>query len=124
MYSNPLSSVLSDGRQAQMGGTSDGRHFLDPIDEYEINVIIDNLNAMKPPGFVSRPIPTRLIIDAKYIISPHLTRIINASLISGKYPDLLKVARVTPLHKAVQNLSLLIIGQFPYYHHSTKFLKP
>ena len=52
---------------------------------------------MKPPGFVS--IPTRLIKDAKCIISPHLTRIINASLISGKYPDLLKVAKVTPLHK-------------------------
>ena len=68
-----------------------------PTDEYEINVIIDNLNAMKPPGFVS--IPTRLMKDAKYTISPHLTRIINASLISGKYPDLLKVARVTPLHK-------------------------
>ena len=33
--------------------------FLDPTDEYEMNVIIDNLNAMKPPGFVS--IPTRLI---------------------------------------------------------------
>ena len=52
---------------------------------------------MKPPGFVS--IPTRLIKDAKYIISPHLTRVINASLISSKYPDLVKVARVTPLHK-------------------------
>ena len=71
--------------------------FLDPTDEYEINVIIDNPNAMKPPGFVG--IPTRLIKDAKYIISPHLTRVINASLISGKYPDLLKVAGVSPLHK-------------------------
>ena len=29
--------------------------FLDPTDEYEINKIIDNLNAMKPPGLVSFP---------------------------------------------------------------------
>ena len=70
---------------------------MEATDEYEINAIIDNLSAMKPPGFVS--IPTRLIKDAKYKISPHFTRIINASLVSGKYPDLLKVARVTPLRK-------------------------
>ena len=70
---------------------------MEATDEYEINAIIDNLNAIKPPGFVS--IPIRLIKDAKYIVSPHLARTINASLISGKYPDALKVARVTPLHK-------------------------
>ena len=77
--------------------------FLEPNDEYEINAIIDNLNTMKPPGSVN--IPTGLIKDSKHIISPHLTRIINASLTSGKYPVLLKVARVhkggpkSPLHK-------------------------
>ena len=51
--------------------------FFEPTDEYEINTIINNLNAMKPPGFVN--IPNRLIKDSKYIISPHLTRILNAS---------------------------------------------
>ena len=52
---------------------------------------------MKLPGSVN--IPTGLIKDSKIIISPHLTRITNASLTSGKYPNLQKVARVTPLHK-------------------------
>ena len=71
--------------------------FLEPTDKREINAIIDYLNAMKPPGF--KNISTRLIEDSKCIISPLLARILNASLTSGKYPDLLKVARVTSLHK-------------------------
>ena len=71
--------------------------FLEPTDQYEINAIIDKLNAYKPPGMVN--IPTRLIKDAKYILSPHLSRVINSCLSSGKYPDSIKVARVTPIHK-------------------------
>ena len=70
---------------------------LESADECEINVVIDNLNTIKLPGSVN--ILTGLIKDSKSIISPHLTRIINPSLTSGIYPDLLKVARVTPLHK-------------------------
>ena len=50
--------------------------FLEPTDEYEINAVIDNLNAIKPPGSVN--IPTGLIKDSKIIISSHLTRILNA----------------------------------------------
>ena len=71
--------------------------FLEPTDQYEINAIFDKLNAYKPPGMVN--IPTRLIKDAKCILSPHLSRVINSCLSSGKYPDSIKVARVTPIHK-------------------------
>ena len=95
--------------------------FLEPTDQYEINAIIDKLNAYKPPGMVN--IPTRLIKDAKYILSPHLSRVINSCLSSGKYPDSIKVARVTPIHKGgpKYELSNYIAYQFLYYHRSTKF---
>ena len=102
--------------------------FLEPTDEYKN--IIDNLNAIKPPGSVN--IPTGLIKDSKIIISPHLTRIINASLTSGKYPDLLKVAKVTPFHKGGSKCDLTnyrpisILSRFNKIHETvikSRFIK-
>ena len=63
-----------------------------------------NLYATKPPGAVN--ISTGLIKDSKIIVSPHLTRILNALLTSGKYVDLLKFAKVTPFHRGGPNSDL------------------
>ena len=51
--------------------------------------------------FVIHPVedfPIQLIKKAKYITCTRLARIINSSLVTGYYSDILKVAKVTPLH--------------------------
>ena len=60
------------------------------------------LNLNKAPGYDD--IPTRHIKAAAHSLSPFLSSIFNSCLQSGQYPDELKIARVTPLHKWVPNL--------------------
>ena len=60
-------------------------------DEYEIIEIITKINDRKWTGFMD--IPVRLIKQSKFIIAFHLKKIFN------DYPDILKIAKVIPLHK-------------------------
>ena len=77
---------------------------LNPTDEYEIMGIINNLNANKSPGHDELPI--LLIKESKYAICSHLTKTINKCLLIGHYPDILKVAKVTPIFKRGQRNDL------------------
>ena len=43
-------------------------------------------------------IPIRLIKLAKVILSPYLARMMNNFITTGQYPDVLKIARVTPIY--------------------------
>ena len=44
-------------------------------------------------------IPMKLIKAARFLIAPHLAKIFRDCVDSGYYPDMLKVAKVVPLHK-------------------------
>ena len=71
--------------------------YFKPTNDEEIVNIIKNLNPNKAPGYDD--IPTKLIKAAAHSLSPFLSSIFNSCLASGHYPDGLKIARVTPLHK-------------------------
>ena len=52
-----------------------------------------------PPLNPPLNIPTKLIKAAAHSLSPFLSSIFNSCLESGHYPNRLKIAQVTPLHK-------------------------
>jgi hypothetical protein len=69
----------------------------------KIEKIIDKINIKKASGFDS--IPAKVIKQCKPIISNQLTSLINLSIDTGVFPDSLKKAQVTPLHKKNDPLS-------------------
>ena len=71
--------------------------YLDSTCKSEILEIIGYLNPNKVPGIDE--VPTKLIKAAKYSLVAYLTKIFNHCLDKSQYPDILKVAKVTPLHK-------------------------
>ena len=71
--------------------------FLAPTDDNEIKSIIEKLNEQKSPGI--EDIPIKIIKLAKIVIAPYFCKIFNKALLDGNYPDELKLAKVTALHK-------------------------
>ena len=71
--------------------------YFEPTNDEEIVNIIKDLNPNKAPGYYD--IPTKFIKAAAHSLSPFLSSIFNSCMESGHYPDGLKIARVTPLHK-------------------------
>ena len=65
--------------------------------------IIDKINIKKVSGFDN--IPAKVIKQCKPIVSNQLTSLINLSIDTGVFPDSLKKAQVTPLHKKNDPLS-------------------
>ena len=63
----------------------------------EISLIISALHPNKSPG--NDGIPIQLLKAINFIISPILSDLINQSFASGTFPDILKIAKVIPLHK-------------------------
>ena len=63
----------------------------------EIMTEINNLNINKPTTFNN--IPAKLIVETNDICSPFICRIFNDSIINCTFPDSLKMADVTPVHK-------------------------
>ena len=72
--------------------------FFTPTTEQEMKDIISNLKNTDSVGHDR--IPTKLLKFCCAELSPILTDINNASLQEGVFPDALKIARVTPIHKA------------------------
>ena len=70
---------------------------LRPTDEYEIIEIIGKLNNNKSTGYID--IPIVLFKEAKFLIARYLADSFNECLKTGHYPDVLKIAKVIPLHK-------------------------
>ena len=77
---------------------------LQPTDAYEIVEIISSLSDHKSPGYLDIPIP--IIKEAKFLIAEYLADSFNESLVSGIYPDVLKIAQVIPSHKGGSTLEL------------------
>ena len=66
-------------------------------DENEIIAIIQKLKNKKSSV---KDIPVHVYKKIAYIIAPVLNKLINESVHSGIFPDILKIARVIPLHKS------------------------
>lgn len=69
-----------------------------PCTTSEVSKIIDNLNSNTSTGLDG--ISTKTIKCLKPIIIDRLTNCINLCLAQGIFPDTLKVAKVTPIHKS------------------------
>jgi exonuclease III len=68
----------------------------EPVTEEEVLKLI---TAAAPKSCSSDPIPSWIVKDAKTELVPLITKIVNASLSSGKVPDSMKLALITPLLK-------------------------
>jgi len=64
------------------------------------NSIKNVISSLKNKKAKLTEIPVQVIKYLSPIISPIISHIINISLNSGQFPDELKIARVTPIHKA------------------------
>ena len=78
--------------------------FLSPTAPGEISIIIDNLDATKSTG--PNGIPVFLLKSFKDFFSIWLSKLINLSFETGTFPDILKTAKVTPLHKKKVSLCI------------------
>ena len=76
--------------------------FLTPTDPKEVSEVIDNLNAKKSAG--PNGIPVFLLKKFKDFFSLWLSKLVNLSLETGIFPEMLKFAKVTPLHKKESKL--------------------
>ena len=67
------------------------------VNEDTIKSEIKNLNRNKPTTYNN--IPAKLLIDNVKACAPDITRIYNDSVLNYTFPDLLKMADITPAHK-------------------------
>ena len=72
--------------------------FMTPTDYFEISDIINELHPNKSAGFDE--ISPKIIKLACPFIAQPLTEIFNSSLVTGIFPDQMKIARVIPLFKS------------------------
>ena len=79
--------------------------FLEATIPQEIEKIIDSLNIKKSVGPMS--IPTYLLKIYKEFFSQWISILINQSFECGVFPDILKTAKVTPIHKKDSKLDHL-----------------
>ena len=71
--------------------------FIMPTDSKEVE---HTILGFKNKGSIVEELPVRAYKLVAPLISTMLARIINDSFASGVFPDSLKMARVTPIHKS------------------------
>ena len=76
--------------------------FISPTDSIEVFDIINELKSEKSHG--PNGIPTKILHLLNAEISPLLADIFNLSFQSGKFPSILKIAKVIPIHKKSSKL--------------------
>ena len=69
----------------------------DPCSSIEVQRIISSLDSNKASGLDQ--ISVKIIKAISSYVSGPISDIFNASLLQGKYPDSLKVGKITPIHK-------------------------
>ena len=69
--------------------------FINPVQESEIEKLINNLNKNKSPC----SIPTKILQNHVHVLKQPLTCLINLSFQPGIFPEALKTARVTSIFK-------------------------
>ena len=90
-----------------------------PITEYEVQCQLLSLKVNKACGHDT--IPARMITDAADFIARPLSHIFNLSLLTGKVPNSMKVAKITPIYKKVIRKTLVIIVQYLSFHYLQRF---
>ena len=78
--------------------------FLGPTVPDEISKIIDSLDSTKSTG--PNGIPVFLLKRFKDFFSIWLSKLVNLCFETGVFPEILKLAKVTPLHKKRVNLNI------------------
>ena len=78
------------------------------IYEKDVSNLIRDLDVKKATQ--DDDIPTHILKEYIDIFSPYLCSIINDSISTGNFPDTLKKAIVTPVHKKAQKLKKIIIA--------------
>ena len=78
--------------------------FLTPVTQAEVEDKISSLNENKAPG--SYGLPVEIVEMSKTLISAQLSDIFNQSFQFGVFPDKLKLACVTPIHKGNSKLNM------------------
>ena len=71
--------------------------FLVPVVSHEIVKVIDSLDINKSTG--PNSIPVYILKILKPFFSDWLAKLINLSFETSVFPDILKVAKVVPIHK-------------------------
>ena len=79
--------------------------FLSPTVPDEVIKLIDALDSSKSAG--PNSIPVFLLKSFKDFFSKWLSELVNLSFATGIFPDLLKIAKVTPIHKKESKLDHL-----------------
>ena len=79
--------------------------FFSPTLPLEIEKIINNLDTKKATG--PNSIPLVILKTFKYFFSFWLSKLVNQCFLIGIFPDILKIAKVTPLHKKESKLNYL-----------------
>ena len=79
--------------------------FLAPTVPGEIEKLIDAMDMKKSAGINS--IPVFILKTFKLFFSVWLSRLVNLCFEVGTFPDILKIAKVTPLHKKESKLDFL-----------------
>ena len=93
---------------------------INAITELEVFQMLIKLNVNKSAG-VDTIGPHILKLSAN-IISKPIAHMINLSIATGKFPEKLKVAKVTPIYKKAINLTLVITDLFLYCQQHLSFL--
>ena len=98
-----------------------GSFFLDLVTPEEVNDIIANLDESKAND--SYNIPPKLIKMVRMTILKPFALIANSSFSLGVFPDKLKFAKVTPIHKGKCKLELGNYRPIPILHIFSKLLE-
>ena len=78
------------------------------VTEQKVETIVNNINIKKATGVDG--IPAKVVKNCTEAIIPNLTLLINLSVEHCIFPDRLKQAQVTPLHKKNNPLELMKLG--------------
>ena len=90
-----LDQNLNMGQNINIQG-SPNSIFLNPVTFDEVSIII---KTMKNNNFHKAEIPVKLLKQAVNIVSPVLSSLFNHCITTGIFPDILKIANITPVFK-------------------------
>ena len=82
----------------------------------ELRDVLKDLNSLKP-GIASGydKLPIKIVKDYSDVLAFPLTELINKSLETSTFPNVEKIAKVTPIFKNGTKSSLIIIDRFRYF---------
>ena len=80
-----------------LGESIENSMILNTVDDFDVKMIFDELSVSKATG--SDGIPARVWKENAEFFIPHVTELINLIITTSTYPDIMKIAAITPIHK-------------------------